>query len=307
MAVRRRGSTQRRRNRLRRRRRRTSGSSRRRRLYKGIDDFDRIHRTIREFDEDLIAIWMSLGDRFDEEISRAALAGLVQNRRDAQIAEIFNKVYASIEPELATSLRDAQIEAARVAASTLNLDLSFGLLNPRAALLARTRAGTLITEITPDTLKTIRTVLFRGALQGASVDDVARELRQVVGLHERFANAVVNRRTKLLARGLEEARVDREVSQYSNRLLRTRARTIARHELLWAANRGQREAWNVAADTGELDVVGVEREWIAALDDRTDPICQSLDGLRVPFRAEFPTGDPPAHVLCRCATGLIIP
>jgi hypothetical protein len=84
----------------------------------------------------------------------------------------------------------------------------------------------------------------------------------------------------------------------------TRARLIARTEVLTATNEGQRAAWDAAVDAGLL--TGNERRaWIAtpgACDE-----CEALDGTTTDLDGVYPDdgGDgPPLHPNCRCTEGI---
>jgi SPP1 gp7 family putative phage head morphogenesis protein len=87
-----------------------------------------------------------------------------------------------------------------------------------------------------------------------------------------------------------------------------RAETIARTEVMSAANEGQLEAWDQAKEDGLL--TGAEqKEWIVTPDDRLCPVCEPMDGETVPIDEDFDVdGDlldgPPAHPNCRCTLGL---
>lgn len=87
-----------------------------------------------------------------------------------------------------------------------------------------------------------------------------------------------------------------------------RAETIARTEVMDAANAGQVEAWEQATEDGLL-TGNEEKEWIVTPDDRLCPVCEPMDGVSVPLDEDFDVdGDqidgPPAHPNCRCTLGL---
>ena len=88
-----------------------------------------------------------------------------------------------------------------------------------------------------------------------------------------------------------------------------RAEKIARTETIRAANKGQQEAWDQAAEAGLL--TGKEKQvWIATPDDKTCPICEGLDGTEAAMGEEFEGEEdsydgPPAHPNCRCTIGLV--
>lgn len=74
-----------------------------------------------------------------------------------------------------------------------------------------------------------------------------------------------------------------------------RLNTIARTEVLRASNAGRLEAYKKSG-------VVAGKEWLTAEDDRTCPICSSLDGERRKLDEPFSIGvlAPPAHPNCRC-------
>lgn len=70
----------------------------------------------------------------------------------------------------------------------------------------------------------------------------------------------------------------------------TRARTIARTEIMAGVNEGIKDRYKAA---------GVEKgEWLAAADDIVCPDCEDLDGKQFPLDS-FP--DCPGHPQCRCS------
>ena len=57
------------------------------------------------------------------------------------------------------------------------------------------------------------------------------------------------------------------------------------------------------------ELPGLQSEWVALLDKRTDPICKALGGKRVKVGGTFPGGlvRPPAHARCRCRLVAYLP
>ena len=80
---------------------------------------------------------------------------------------------------------------------------------------------------------------------------------------------------------------------------------IARTETMRASNMGQQEAWAQAKDKGLL--TGKEKkEWITTPDDRLCPVCEPMDGKKVPMADEFDIEGPPAHPQCRCTIAITL-
>ena len=232
-----------------------------------------------------------------------ALASMV--RDPATIERLVNELYEEqVRPPLERALGDTAGAVAGREVVSLGVDLSFEVLNPKAAAWAATQSATLVKEITADQVEALRRIVTRGYLAGEHPSVVAREVRDAVGLHSRYVRAVANYRRALEARGVRADRVERQAARYARKLLNLRARTIARTELMQAANVGQRLAWEEAASQGLLRTETLVREWLASNDDRIDGTCLDLSGMIVAFAAEFPLGDPPVHPACRCSVGL---
>ncbi len=191
--------------------------------------------------------------------------------------------------------------------------LQFNTTNPIAVDWASTRAGNLIVEVTTEQVQTVRSVIAKGITSGKNPKVVATEVRNSIGLHQRYATAVERFRerqlTTMIARhprtpiSVLQGRADKRAASYADRLRRARAKTISRTEMLRAANEGQRQAWQQAVEAGELEVTNAQREYIATLGGHT--ICDDQDGILIPWDGEFPVaGDPPIHPNCGCTFAL---
>ncbi len=210
------------------------------------------------------------------------------------------------EMEAATSLPDALASAARAGAKaavrTYDLAMSFTSVNPAAIAWAHDHAALLITSMSDDVKDAIRLTVVQSFEEGIAPRDVAKLIRANIGLTERDAGAVMKRQLKLLADGMSPARAVAAAEKYADKLVRSRALTIARTEGMRAANEGQRMLWEEARKVGLLS--GLEKKvWITA---DPCPICEPLEGETVGMNESFSIGtDPPAHPRCRCTIGLV--
>lgn len=147
----------------------------------------------------------------------------------------------------------------------------FDATDPRAIEWAKTHAAELVTQVSETTRQDIRDAITSTFEDGVPIPEATQEILAAVG---------------------DE----------------TRARLIARTEVMTAANEGQRQAWDQAVDAGLL--TGREQQvWIVTPDDKLCPICEPLDGKTAPLGGEFETSEgnidgPPAHPNCRCTTGI---
>lgn len=200
--------------------------------------------------------------------------------------------------------------AAQELGAVLNQTLRFDLTNPHAVSFASRLGSQLIARIGEATRTGVQSLIANGIAGGRTVDATAREIRNLVGLTERQANAVANYRADLEAAGQGGDILSRRVARYGDQLLNQRARLIARTETISASAHGQLELWRQAAADGLIDPAKTKRRWSAAEDDRTCPICLALDGVTVPFGQPFKTDAgvelwaSPAHPGCRCAQTL---
>jgi hypothetical protein len=128
-------------------------------------------------------------------------------------------------------------------------------------------------------------------------DEIAAYLEQAIGLNSREALALVRYGAKVKEmRKIEKAFMPAVVSQYANRLRQSRAAQIATTELAAAFNAGKDAIYRLGASLGLIS----EKVWICQ--DDPCPECEALDGTTVPAGTEFPSGDPPLHLNCRCST-----
>ena len=283
---------------------------------------------------DVEALQALYGDAFRTvasavQVARRAME--LQQRGQVSDLRLFQEVLAS---EIAGGLREAMrsvsegvqeqvLAASRAAIEALPSGLSamvrFNATDPRAVAWANERVGLLIRNIETEALGQVRRIIAESLTQGTGVAVAASQIRNVVGLHPRWAQAVESFQERELERllefGLSPASA-LEAAQvagfgYSQRLINARALTIARTEVMAAQNAGQVLGWYQAADQGYLDLSLAQKEWVAGPSGwqgiEVCPVCMDLNGLRVSVEGVFPNGEvmPPAHPNCRCTLNLI--
>jgi SPP1 gp7 family putative phage head morphogenesis protein len=182
------------------------------------------------------------------------------------------------------------------------LNMAFDVSSPEAIAWAKRHAALLVQDINREVRKTIRATVVNGLEQGIAPRETASIIREVIGLTERDAGAVLKRRAEWVEQGFTKREVKKKVDAYTSKLIRSRATTIARTETMRAANEGQRQLWRQAQDAGLL--TGAEQKvWLVA---DPCPRCAPLDGEQVGMNANFSVGqDPPLHPRCRCTIGLV--
>lgn len=197
---------------------------------------------------------------------------------------------------------------------------AFAYVDEVAADYARTRAGQLIQQINESNRLAIRQVITESFTTGRSIEDTTDVLKKIVGLHPRWAKAVIRRDqtiyTRLIRDGMTPGQArgvtDRSTRLYRGKLIHRRAEMIARTEVQSAQNWARQASWVAAEKQGLVDPRS-QKEWLTApagsSRGRPCPICEELKGTRVPWNGAFPSGHamPPAHPHCRCTAALVAP
>lgn len=198
-------------------------------------------------------------------------------------------------------------------AQEANIDIDWDVFAEDAVEFAKEHSSRLIKAITEQQRKAVRAIVANGVRGGEPPIDVARAVRDVVGLDPRLATAVQNYRASLVAQGRDPKDVAARASAYARRLVAYRSRTIARTETLWANNMGRSRVWVAARDTGLLTTEAVRR-WSTSRDERTCPICAPMNGALAPLDGYWtlPNGKQvqipnESHPNCRCSPILWVP
>lgn len=204
------------------------------------------------------------------------------------------------------------------------VDRMFTSISNRATDYATTRSAQLVREVDASNRLAIRRIIGEAFTGPTTVQGTARKLRRVVGLHSRWANAVLRfddqQMARLVREGLtvDEARVKADVltKRYRDKLIRRRAEMIARTELMQASNFGRYSAWEASENVGLVDPV-TRKRWVTAPQGSSyGPPCEECTAMAAsskdsppPWNGAFPNGlsMPPAHPHCRCTAVLIPP
>ena len=190
------------------------------------------------------------------------------------------------------------------------LTYRFDADRPEAAAWAKKESAKLVTEIIEDQRNTIRDFVSASQMGEFTVTQVARNVRDIVGLTTQQSGWVDNFRNRAISDRMANgetfeqasARAAKETERYQQRIHRYRSETIARTEILRASSEGRNQAWQQGLADGYIDPDS-QKQWVAEFD--ACEICSPLDGETVGISAEFPDGDPPLHPNCRCSLDLV--
>lgn len=271
-----------------------------------------------------------------DDLARALTAQDIQRVMKAVKAAGFEKEFARLQRVLPKGVERGAEAAAESMAGVGGVTLSFDLKNPRAQAWLKQHGGALVREVSEETRLAIRNLSVRMFEQGIPPRKAGRMLRDSIGLTSHQEGIVSNYRQQLLDvvegvtdRGavraryrlspripadLTEARAEQLVEKYRQRWINHRARVIATHEPLQAAQAGKRIIWEEMGDAGAFEKSEVKRGWIVTPDDRLCPICAPMVGQVVGFDEAFVSDYDGStaqhggqmHILCRCDDVLLL-
>ena len=232
--------------------------------------------------------------------------------------------------------RKAEGDVPSIASSRAVLELKFDRTSPTAKKYAQEQSAAMVSFISNSEREAVRDLIGRAfneqrtyqqtgralaALLAETVPqgDVAARLGSVYGvnangLFPRYANAVANYAERTAANlasdgvtGSKALKIVQEKSnRYATKLRRSRAKMIARTEIMQANNSGRLAAAQQAAKKGLFDPSKAKRQWISAPQDSCY-ICNPLNGVVVDFNKTWIEGEPAfVHPNCRC-TWLLLP
>lgn len=237
-------------------------------------------------------------------------------------ASIFNEIRALVAAAW------AKLEKAETP-SQFAAQLQFDRASPNATAYASLSAANMVTDMVDTQILAVRDIVTQAFRDGLTRGEVSSRLVTLLnkmpspkilqpgmaglasvfgdatrGLTQRYAMAVYHRAERLMADNptMRAAELRRKVNAYGDRLKRSRARMIARTEIMRASNQGRLQGMWQAADQGLINPVTAKKQWVTSRFDVCH-ICVPLAGVSVGIRETFPTVNsqaPPAHPNCRC-------
>jgi hypothetical protein len=142
--------------------------------------------------------------------------------------------------------------------------------------------GRLVVNIQEETMKNIQQAVMRSYTNAAGTRDIASEIKGSIGLHPRYEAAVRNYENGLADSGLAPDEIQDKVEAYSDRLLDSRAQTIAKTEVRQASNYGQLTVWQAGQQQG-LIKKEAQKIWVTCRECICKTpcpceICEPMDG-----------------------------
>lgn len=246
--------------------------------------------------------------------SERLLEAIRMRSADEIIASVPVEPIRGIMRPIDTVFRDRMVWAATKQGEEFNVRRAFSVVDPEVIRYAGLQAGELINRMTTEQFAALRGAIVDAVAGQFTVDDTAKIIRSSIGLTDRYRKAVEKRyvtvKQTLMSGGqTERAAADaaeRMAAKYADKLVRSRARTIARTEINTAQNYGKQIGWEAAYGEGMMSPDTL-KEW--QISSGACDICRPYSGIRVPVMQPFPTGDlmPPAHPNCRCTANIVSP
>ncbi len=224
--------------------------------------------------------WLrSLDTNSIDEIERRLIAG--------DIAGVVKEV-ESAALRFAAETHSQYVRAAETGSKWLDDQVTDRLIrydqtNPRAIERARRNQLELVQGMTEDARQTVRSVVVEGSRTGANPREMARDIRQSIGLTPSQEQAVRNYRRALesgdyanaTGRALHDGRfkpkpgaelspeqIDKMTERYRQNYIAYRAETIARTESAKNVHEGLADAYKQAIDRGDITPDQLVKEWI---------------------------------------------
>jgi hypothetical protein len=241
-------------------------------------------------------------DRAESSIGRSVVSAvdwLQEQNTETRIADAISRgriddAVADVDragDQIAQAVNDAFEDAMRNTASSIStaVDRRFHAdsQNPSAVQAMRDNRLRIVREIVDEERTVLRTILTNGVQAGTNPIEIAREIRESIGLTsyqlqlvDNYRSALERQSVEALTRQLRDRRfdstvrraaagerpltkqqIDRMVGRYRERWVRFRAETIARTEALRAVHEGADEAFRQAIERGDLDAALLEATW----------------------------------------------
>lgn len=231
------------------------------------------------------------------------LATLIEQSRYDEALKLIQDTATQLGNGAQLTFIDAGVGAAAFLTAADVGHVVFDVVNVRALQAMQAQQLDIIRGFTADQQLTVHEVLMNGIREGLNPRAMARNFRDVVGLTDHQAQAVLNFRRLLeqagnneftagqqreaLTRALRDGRfdrsvvaavnnsrplsqvqIDRMVTRYSERYVKYRAEVIGRTQALRAVNEGTEEAYNQAIEAGKIDAANLVRSWSTTMDGR---------------------------------------
>ncbi|HXG73014.1 MAG TPA: phage minor head protein [Gemmatimonadaceae bacterium] len=259
------------------------------------------------------------------QMQKAIESGYVDRIFDEALTEArLDRAFQPVRDELRASIESGAKYAGRDLPKAGNIDFAFNSLSPRVIEAVRQLDTRVIRTLQESVRETVRAHVENGLRDGVNPREIARGIREVIGLAPNQERAVENFRKALekggrsaLTRALRDKRFDKTVikgdltteqvdkmtAAYRRKMVAFNAETNARTAALDSMKLGQRLSYQQAVEQGILDGNRLEKTWVGVMDARERPSHVAMEGDTVPFNQPFSNGQMipgETEFNCRC-------
>jgi hypothetical protein len=273
----------------------------------------------------LAAVEAAKGQVDIEALARAIQAGNFTKAELAAKLQGFPERFGDLAIDLRAGFM-AGIAVANEAIAGSSTIMRLDLINPYAVSYAERKLPKIVQTYMENARENIRSIVTEAVSGKYTPQTAATAIRDSIGLTPQYERAVSNLRLDLIEQGFSGEALETKVDRYANKLLTSRAKTIARTEIVQAEISGQRALWNEAANSGVFSKLTAKRVWQTNHEGHTNrgnptpcPVCEPMDGQEIPFGELYdhpelgsvnifgePLVGPPIHPNCLCHEDLIL-
>lgn len=298
--------------------------------------WDQLMEIVRQLEPALGYTWYKTIAALKGKIDVEALQSIIESGNTQQIADLLTQdpdVMAAMKFSLSQAILNAAIASSGVMSPAALVFLRQDSANPEAVRVMEEQSARLVQQVNQGIRELIAQVGSNGLQSGIGPAEMARQIRDNIGLTASQYQAVANYRRELetgksgaLNRALRDARFDRTVQaaidggktlpadvvdklvgRYRERYIIYRSEVIARNEALTALAQGRRLSWLNAIQQGVVSAKELRKFPHTARDERVCPICAPVpsmnpNGVGIDDDYETPDGPDqiPFHIQCRC-------
>lgn len=234
---------------------------------------------------------------------------------DAQLKASFAQVSEQLQAATAQAVKLAAMDLPK------SVSVGFDMLNPDIVTAIRQLDTKVVQSLADDVRETVRAFVENGLRDGVSPKEIARDLRDVIGLSPKQLEQVQNYRDALEGKNgrlitnytlrdkrfsganLTPERIDKMVSLYEKRRIAQNAETVSRTTALDSMKLGQQLSIDSAVDQGIYDPARLWKRWVGVMDDREREEHVAMEGEEVPYDEPYSNAeDVPGESTynCRC-------
>ena len=160
-----------------------------------------------------------------------------------------------------------------------DVKMRYDMHNPEVRGYIKERTGMLVEGVTSQMQQAIADQVGRSFTDAMTPRQVANQIVNSIGLDQRRETALSNYTWNLIKDGKTPEQVEALSNAYHDRLLNSRAMTIARTETRLATNNAQLSVWKQAVNQGLIESKSARKVWI--VDGNPCDICEPMDGVAV--------------------------